>query len=225
MFSMKLAPCVLAASFALGLGFAAPSAHAVVIGQVDDFQSGTVNEWYGGTTITNVANGLLGPSDRYITVQSNGSGGTGGKVATHNSEARWNGDYIAAGVTGISVDMRNLGTTTLNMRLVLFGLGSRFTSTTGISLAPGSGWQHLTFPVSVAGLTRVLGSGTYNDSIGSVSQIMFRHDGGTPSSGGEAINGIVGIDNVMAVPSPGAAGLLLGAAVIGSRRRRTLPTR
>ncbi len=201
-------------------------ARGVVIGTTDDFQSGTVNDWYGGTITANVANGLGGAADRYLTVQTNGNtAGSGSHLAIHNSETRWNGDYTADGVTGISVDMRNLGSTTLNMRLVVFGLGTRFTSTTGVSLAAGSGWQRITFPISQASLTRVLGSGTYTETIGSVNQIMFRHDDGSPSSGGSFINGVVGIDNITAIPAPGAAALLLGGAVIGTRRRRPGTTR
>lgn len=219
----SLAPLVV---FAAAGCIAASESRAVLIGTTDDFQSGTVNDWYGGTITANVGSGLAGAADRYLTVQTNGNtSGSGSHLAVHNSEPRWNGDYTADGVTAISVDLRNLGTTTLNMRLVLFGLGTRFTSTTGVSLAPGSGWQHITFPISQATLTRVLGSGTYAETIGSVNQIMFRHDDGSPSSGGSFINGLVGIDNITAIPAPGAARALVCAVVIGARRRHRATTR
>ncbi len=201
-------------------------ARAGIVGTKDDFQSGTVNDWYGGTITANVGNGVGGAADRFLTVQTNGNtAGSGSHLAIHNSETRWNGNYIAEGVTGFTVDLRNMGTTTLNMRLVIFGLGTRFTSTTGISIAPGSGWQHLTFPVSQTSLTRVLGTGAYADVVGSVNQIMFRHDDGTPSSGGTTVNGMVGIDNITAIPAPGAAGVLAAGMVIGARRRRPATTR
>lgn len=207
-------------------GGLAGQARGVIVGTTDDFQSGTVNDWYGGTITANVGNGVAGAADRFLTVQTNGNtAGSGSHLAVHNSETRWNGDYIADGVTAFTVDMRNMGTATLNMRLVIFGLGTRYTSTTGISLAPGSGWQHLTFPVSQNSLTRVLGSGAYADILGSVNQIMFRHDDGTPSSGGTFVNGMVGIDNIMAIPAPGAGVLLAGSMVIGARRRRPAMTR
>lgn len=193
----------------LALAAIAPGARAINIGVLDNYQDGTVQQWYGGTTITNVAGGPLGPADLFLSVRSNGnSNGNGSKVSCHSSEVRWSGDYTGAGVSGIQADMRNLGATTLNMRMVLFGNGSRWTSTTGFSLAPNSGWQHLMFPISPESLTRVLGTTAYADALGNVNQIMFRHDGGNPSSGGEAINGNVGMDNITAVPAPGLAPLL-----------------
>lgn len=68
----------------------------------------------------------------------------------------------------------------------------------------------------------MLGSGTYTETIGSVNQIMFRHDDGTASSGGSFINGLVGIDNITAVPCPGlrlywCAALLSGLGGGGGR--------
>ncbi len=201
-------------------------ARAALVGTTDDFQSGTVNDWYGGTITANVGNGVAGAADRFLTVQTNGNtAGSGSHLAVHNSETRWNGNYITEGVTGFTVDLRNMGTSTLTMRLVLFGLGTRYTSTTGISLAPGSGWQHITFPVSQSSLTRVLGTGVYGDVIGSVNQIMFRHDDGTPSSGGTTVNGMVGIDNITAIPAPGTGVLLTAGVCMGTRRRRPATTR
>ena len=208
---------------AAAVSLAPRDARAIAIGVLDDYQNGTVSEWFGGTTITNLPGGPLGPADLFLNVRSNGNGGgNGSKVSSHNSELRWTGDYLAAGVSAIQADMRNLGATTLNMRMVLFGSGSRWTSTMGVSLAPNSGWQHLTFPVSQASLTRVLGNTTYDGTLMNVNQIMFRHDGGNPSSGGEAINGTLGMDNITAVPAPGLASLagVCGLALLGRRRTR-----
>ena len=222
--TLRVLGCV-AGVAVVAAGPLAGDAGAVAIGTTDTFQSETVNDWYGGTITANVGGGIAGAADRYLTVRTNGNtAGSGSHLAIHNSETRWNGDYTADGVTAISVDLRNLGTTTLNMRMVLFGLGTRFTSTTGVSLAANSGWQHITFPISQATLTRVLGSGTYADTIGSVNQIMFRHDDGTPSSGGTFVNGMVGIDNITAIPAPGAAMVLMcGVGVCAGRRRRVAP--
>jgi hypothetical protein len=218
---MRISPRVLG-FIGLGLvGAGATSAQAINIGVLDNFQDGTLMNWLGGTTITNVGGGQGGALDRYLSVDANGNtGGSGSKVGCHNSDGRWAGNYIAAGVTGIQVDMINLNTTTLQMRLVVFGLGSRWTSSTAVTLSPGSGWQHVMFPINPSSLTRVLGSATFTDTLSDANQIMFRHDGGTPSSGGEAINGTVGMDNLLAVPAPGAAGILAAGWAWAGRRRR-----
>jgi hypothetical protein len=199
---------------------AAPMARAVVLFVPDTFTDGTVQEWYGGDTVTNVGNGQLGAADRFITVATNSTSSSGSHLATHNAELRWSGDFLAASVTAIQVDMRNLGSTPLQMRLVVFGLGNRWTSVTAASLPVGGAWQHLTFPVNSTALTRVLGTGTYSDSLMNVSQVMFRHDTDPPSSGGTTVSGMVGIDNPMAVPAPGFVGVLAPFMAWSMRRPR-----
>jgi len=201
---------------------AASPARGVVVGNRDDFQNGTVMEWFGGDTTTNLTGGAAGASDRFLNIQTVGGASSGSHLATHNAELRWAGDYIGAGVTGVSVDLINRGNASLTMRLVLFGQGNRWTSidANAVTLAVGGGWQHVTFPISQTALTRVLGTGNYTDSITQVTQIMFRHDPGTPSSGGTTVNGMLGIDNVTALPAPGAAGVLVLGGLAASRRRR-----
>lgn len=210
--------CVLTAASVVGAG--APRASAIVLGTMDNFQDGTIMNWIGGAINENLPGGAGGASDLFLQVRSISGTSSGSRVATHNAEDRWIGNYITAGVSGVRVDMQNRGTTTLRMRMVLFGLGNRWTSTNFVTLNPGSGWQTLTFGTGQADLTRVLGSATYFDTISNVNQIMFRHDASTPSAGGEAILGTVGLDNITAVPGPGA-GVVMGIGCVwGLRRRR-----
>jgi MYXO-CTERM domain-containing protein len=212
--------CVPVGLVASVLLFTAP-ARAIVTGTQDTFQDSTVMDWSGGTTISNSPGGPAGDSDLFLLVASNGgAAGPGSKLAAHNADSRWAGDYIAAGVTAIEADMINVGDTSLQMRLVLFSAGERWTSSNFITLAPGGDWQHVSFPISASDLTRVLGSGSFAADLAAVDQIMFRHDGSTPSAGGESISGSIGIDNITAVPSPAGIALLGLAGIAAARRRR-----
>lgn len=205
---------------AVALGTAAHAA-AISLGTTDDFTDASTMGWVGGTTITNNAGGPGGAADRYLRVDTVNTAGSGSKVATHNGEPRWLGNYLGAGVNALRCEMRNEGSTALEMRVVLFGLGTRYTSVTSVNLPVGGAWQTVTFPIGQSSLTQVLGNVAYNDMIINVTGIMFRHDPGTPSSGGASADGTVGLDNIRAIPAPGAgcAGLVLLGA-LGSRRRR-----
>lgn len=198
-----------------------PASGQITLATNDTFQDGTIMGWAGGAR-SNVAGGPGGPSDLYLQVDN---GGSGNKVAAHNSDGRWVGNYQSAGVTAIRADLRNVGPQTMEIRLVLFGFtptgAGRWTSTQSVVLPAGSVWQTYTFGVGQSSLTSVFGSVPYDALITNVTQIMFRHDPGTPSAGGVAGDGLIGIDNVRAVPGPGtAAGTLFAAGVLTLRRRR-----
>lgn len=202
-------------------GIAQAGLAQVSIGTTDTFEDGFLSGWLGATR-TNALGGPAGPADRYLRVDN---GGTGQKVATFNADARWSGNYKTALVTAIQADLTNFGPSTMEIRLVLFGGnaitgGGRWTSTASVVLPPNSGWRRVSFGVDEPSLTNVLGSVPHSTLMGTVTQIMFRHDPGTPSSGGAAGDGLIGIDNIRAIPSPGAAMvMLLGAGWAGRRRR------
>lgn len=201
----------------------ASSAHAIDLNTLDTFQDQSVQNWLGGTSITNKPGGRGGAADRYVQVESNGnSSGAGSRLAFHNSDARWTGDFASAGVTGVQFDAANFGTGSVELRVVLFSSGSRWTSLQTIALPAGAGWQSITIPINQSALTRVLGNNPWPDSITNVSQFMIRHDPGTPSSGGSAVNATIGFDNIRTVPAPGVVSMLVGVGLLAARRRRRL---
>ena len=84
---------------------------ALSIGQIDDFQDNTTQNWTNGgdgaPPVLNIPNGGPGGmGDHYIQVTSNGGGGPGSRLTTFNRD-QWLGDYISAGVTGIEMDLQN----------------------------------------------------------------------------------------------------------------------
>ena len=208
------------------LALARPAA-AITGGQVSNFQDGSLQGWVTGANAplpTNVATGgPAGAGDRYILVQPLSH------LAVFNPSTDWSGNYQSAGVLDVGVDFLNPNANTAanlaKMRVVLFGpTGSRWTSSSFVTVPTDNLWHHYTFSLRQSDLTEVLGSDPYATTFTGVTQIMFRHDDGTSPpgvGGGTPFTGNIGVDNVAAiVPEPvGLAGIIASAMILRRRRR------
>ena len=183
---------------AVAVQLSSAAARAVVNGQSDNFQDGTLDNWAGGDTLTNVSTGgPAGAGDKYLHITSTGGGGQGSHLATLNS-VQWAGNYLAAGVTDISVDLLNPDTVDLPMRILLFGpTGGRWESVVADTVPADNLWHHELFSLAQSDLVNVSGSDTYAATIAGATQLMIRYDP-TASAGGTAFSGSLGIDNVTA---------------------------
>lgn len=189
-------------------------------GLTADFQDSTTNGWQGPNVFNTGSGGPTGANDKFLGVTSDGSG-QGGRLATYNT-GDWLGNYQSAGVTSITMMIKNFNTVSLEMRIVLFDAVShaRWTSTTPAIIAANAGWNTATFSLAESDLTRVQGTSSYQDVITNVERLMIRHDAGTPSAGGTAITGEMGIDNIQAVPEPTTiATLTLGTLALLRRKK------
>jgi hypothetical protein len=94
-----------AASAVVAIGLSSTARRAVVLGQIENFQDGSVDNWGGGDTLSNIpTGGPAGSGDKCLLIATNGNpGGTGSHLATDNT-VQWAGNYLAAGITDISVD-------------------------------------------------------------------------------------------------------------------------
>jgi hypothetical protein len=224
----RIGIAALVASFLLGM--ASSSARAIALNQVDDFQDGTLKGWTGGSSPTNVATGgPAGAGDRYLRISANGS-----NLGSFNN-VQWAGDYSAATVGKIEMNLDNFGPNPVSLRVTLFtpgcssgpGTCTAWTSTTATTIAAGSGWVTASFSLAEADLTQVFGSGTYAASISNVERVLIRHDDGAPSPPGTTapVTATLGIDNVKALPEPSTLfGVITGAALLaGSHRRKRVP--
>ena len=188
----------------LVLATAQLSSADLVLGSISDFNDGTTQGWAPPRNNTINPSTFLevspaAPANR-LSVFNTGVAGT-----------------IAPNVTGIEVDMmRPAGQSDIEIRLVLFGpgTGNRWTSTLPQSI-PGDGvWRRYSYSVQEPDLTQTLGANTYGQLLSGLDRIMFRHDSGGPSSTGTpGATGLLNIDNVSAVPEPGAAVMLALCAV------------
>lgn len=203
------------AAAALALTVTLP-AHAVVAGQVDTFESGGTLGWSVGVphpappTIV-ATGGPAGAGDQYMLLRALGTtgGDPGSRLAVRNT-AQWAGDYTAAGITTVTMDVFNFGPSDLSLRL-LFEAGSptltdRAWSTVPVLVPGGSGWRSVVFPVTAADLTPAPGSQVADALAGAVAIRLFH--GSFAEFPGEAITVTVGVDNITAVPEPATAWLL-----------------
>lgn len=195
------------------------SAGAVVVGQIDDFQNGTTANWTNGeiigtTPVTNVPNGgPAGAGDHYIQLTADGSN-SGGKLTAFNRD-QWLGDYPAANVTSIEVDLLNQSSVTLSIRMAFKnGPGSNGVPgylTQAMVLPVGSGWQHFTISLAPANLIPVGGPAPWETFF--IGEVRFIHATGTSNLSGTPVVGQLGIDNVRAVPEP-ATCVLFGVSLM-----------
>lgn len=198
---------------------------AITPGQVDTFTTGGTAGWVNGNVIANPtiqAGGPGGAGDNYMRFAADGNG-PGGKLTVFNT-AQWVGDYLTPGITAIEMDLRNLGSTELQMRLGFkqtAGFGAAgYASTTGFVLPVGSGWVRATFPIDPTAYTAINGPASFNAVFGGVmfGELRLLH-ATEPTLTGTNIVGAIGVDNIRAVPSPVAAPLMLAAALVRRRRR------
>jgi hypothetical protein len=215
--------------FALFAPVAAVPALGITLGQLDDFQDGTVEFWGGGggsgsPPPTNIpSGGPEGFGDRYLQIAALNS-----HLGTNNA-TQWTGDYLAAGVGKIRFLLNNTGTNPLAMRITVFGPGGTFTTTNETVVDPGIGWVVVDFGLDSESLTQTAGFGTLAATLADVSTLLIRHDPDPISSSGQGnpVTGQLGIDNIRALPEPGVlAQLGVGFLALrlaqrsGSRRAR-----
>ncbi len=193
---------------------------AITLGASDDFQDGTTAGWNSGpanpTPPVNVASGgPAGSTDAYLKLTSTGASGPGSRLVAI-SGPQWSGNYLAAGVNAITLDVRNLGGTVLSLRLLVEGPpGSSALSSFANEVAVGGGWQHISFSLDPSLLTGAAGA-----ALASVTQIRLYH-GATAAFPGPGIVAQLGVDNISAVPEPAAAlTLAVGLAALLVRHRR-----
>lgn len=206
------------------LGLPSRPAAAVMANLVDNFQSGTLQGWSGNASPTNISTGgPAGAGDRYLQISA-----SSGPLGTFN-KVQWAGNYVAAAIDHIDMNLKNSGPNAVNLRIMLLTAGcdlggtacTAWTSTNATAIPSGSGWIIASFSIKEANLTRVLGSSSYSTSFQNIERLLIRHDGGTPSppTSPSIVSATLGIDNV--VPEPGLVpGLVAGAAMLGAIQRR-----
>jgi hypothetical protein len=213
------------------------SAAQIAVGTFDGFQDGTTQGWVAGlagatptvppTTFANT--GPTGAGDFALRLTSTGAvSGAGGRLVVNNVDLRWTGDYTAAGVVSIMLDVNNLNAFPLTLRLGFaepppLSVGGRWV-TSGRVVPASSGWQTLDFSIAPEDLLPgdVLASDV-DVTLANVGVIRLLHSVEVMYRG-EAIVAQLDVDNVEAVPEPSLwLGLLAGGLLLrrmGVERRR-----
>lgn len=229
--------------FSLAL-FQSGAARAVSVGQIDTFEDGTLQGWQQGNTsstadhMRNVSSGgPAGTNDNYLEVTSDSTLTFNGNRLTFLNRAQWTGDYTAAGITAIAMDVKNFcPCEPLNLRLginasVVDSTGTSFLGgtfvTSAISLDSGSGWTRAVFSLRPEDLIAVdPARGNYvmgNDvqiTLANANELRLLNSA-TPDWNGLTVTSRLGIDNIQAIPLPPALALFgSGLVVLLTRRRK-----
>jgi hypothetical protein len=201
---------------------------AVSLGQSDTFEDGTTQGWMVGLLGSphpappdNIASGgPAGVDDNYLLLTAVGGNGPGSKLSVINL-AQWAGDYPAAGVGAILMDVNNFGNSDLSLRLLVADpTGGPPTnlafSTDPIFVPAQSGWQQVKFPFTASDLTA--GSGSVNAALTQATELRIYHSTAavfpSPVSPIDPVVVQLGVDNIAAaVPLP-ASLLLVGSGLM-----------
>ena len=169
--------------------------------------------------------GPAGPTDPYLSIVATGGAGIGSRLSAQNF-AEWSGDYLAAGIDRIQMDVRNFGNTDVHLRLLFLELApgpvNLAFSTQAIVVPAGADWTAIQFNITPGALTSPLGSAT--GALSNATELRIFHNPDPFFIPGQmpAIAANVGVDNITALaPEPATLWLFGAAAFVGARRRWT----
>ena len=176
-----------------------------IVGEVTNtFSDGTTGEWEGrffgftpGPMVVD-GGGPAGPNDTFLEFSTNNF-----HLAMRNDGPAWTGDYLAAGVEAIGLDLIQLsGDVDVQLQLSLHGPGGMFVCKERTPVLLKEGWMHHVFSLHPDDMAHVArGTGNLEDTLRSVGRILIRHDNATPSPPGfhpPHIVASVGVDNIAA---------------------------
>jgi hypothetical protein len=225
----------------LGLFAASPAWADPIVGQIDTFENGNTAGWMIGNPLARnppvtdpftppaiAAGGPGGAGDHFMLLTADDVR-AGGRLTVFN-RAQWAGNFLAAGVNQVEMDLKNFGNTPLSIRVALkngIGIGNPgYSSTTAFMLPADGEWHHAVFALDAADLTPLGNPPPLSALLANVAEFRIL-DSPTPSLNGVNITGQLGVDNILAdvIPEPSGLALLaagLGglAAVRGLRRNR-----
>ena len=217
------------------LAIAQPRLGAVAIFQLETFDN--PHDWVVGagpvlgapTPVPVALGGPSGATDPFLSMSATGGNGPGSRLSAQNF-GLWAGDYLAAGIGAIGMDVKNSGPTDLSLRLLVLELGpmgpvNGAFSTAAIFVPAGTDWTNVLFDISAAALTAFPGS-SIQAALSNVSELRIFHNPVPAFQPGNMppVVAALGVDNIEALPSavaePATLTLIAAGVVAAAARRR-----
>ena len=233
---LRWSPAPLLAAGLLHLPGAASA--QVAVGQTDTFEDGTTQGWVinllgmgspPAPPVNVPTGGPAGEGDNYLQLTAVGGERAGGRLGVINFNGQWAGDYRAAGVGALEMDLFNAGTSDLFIRILIADPGAGppmnvAISATPFSLPAGSGWTHAVFPLFGPG-SLIAEMGSVATALTNATEVRIYHSP-DPTLPPPPVVGMLGVDNITATPVPEPATVLLmgtglAALFLGRRRQRS----
>lgn len=172
----------------------------IALGLLDNFNNNTTQGWRHGAVSPNPPTVIpVGGPDgsQYLENLSTGVSGPGGRHLIQNTELRWTGDYIAAGVNKVRVNMINFGGDPLPMRVAFQRADlDCWASTNAHVVPPDAVWRNYEFLVDESTMTNVSGGlFPFEEALRNVEGIRIVASA-EPSCNGDEVFGISGFDDV-----------------------------
>ncbi|MEM8784154.1 MAG: PEP-CTERM sorting domain-containing protein [Planctomycetota bacterium] len=221
----------LVSAIVLTAALPAAASAAISLSSIDDFAVTSEGWMIGNNGVQPTRDSDDGPDGQpgILTHFSDG-GGSNGRWIMRSSEADWLGDYTAAGVTAINLQVAAVSGPDVPLYFAFDGPGGWF-HTAGQVISTGDGFVPLTFDITPGGLTHVAasgGTGNPADTLADVTEISVIAGPGAfsyTSRGGfirvDRSTNEIALDDITAVPEPAVAAALLGLAGCALRRRRS----
>ncbi len=202
-----------------GSALVSTQAFGITLGQSDNFNDTTTQNWVSGepnpVPPANVQDtGQLGVGDHVLHVQSTSAFSGAGSQPTIFNNAQWTGDYIAAGVNAITLDVNNFSSVTINPGLEIHGPAGAHFTLNGPSVPANSGWVTVTISLDPGNFS----GASPATSLAGITELRIRNiAAGTVIIPADATTAY--FDNITAVPEP-ASFALLGLSTCALIRRR-----
>lgn len=199
-----------------GQVFAATLSHSI------DFETGSKDGWQHPVASGNqTAIQMDGPLNNILLVTSSGGSGPGSRLVVPNTTDPWKGNYTAAGITAVEMDLVNNSGLTLSMRVGIEGgaPGNRWTSITPVSLSPS---QRGTFRFDLdSSSLSAAGGNNLTTALVDVTQIRILHNPNAGDFKGANVSGSFTVDNITLVPEPSSSSMFfIGSTILLIRRKR-----